>query len=211
MPELPQWTPEEKLTAVLEAVSLSGGALEAFLRRRGLQQAHVEQWRRQMLEALRGQQAYRASAQERQGPSPASFLARILAVIDEHLAEDRFQVGDLARCLAVSRSLLFQRLKELDQPPPARLILDRRLRRAAELLVRDEGSINDVAYAVGFGSASSFAQSFRKHFGLAPSAYRAARVRPEPAVLRFRRDGFLDDRDRGVDESDSPRAWVSAQ
>ena len=47
------WSAEEKLKAVLEAQTLSEEALGAFLRQRGLHEAHLERWRRQMIEGLR--------------------------------------------------------------------------------------------------------------------------------------------------------------
>jgi len=46
------WTPEEKLTAVLEAVSLSDDQLGAYLRSKGLHETHLQQWRMQMLNGL---------------------------------------------------------------------------------------------------------------------------------------------------------------
>lgn len=45
------WTAEEKLEAVLEAVSLSEEELGEYLRRKGLHEAHLAQWRRQVTEA----------------------------------------------------------------------------------------------------------------------------------------------------------------
>ena len=46
------WTAEEKLEAVLHAASLNDDELGGFLRRRGIHQAQVEQWREQMLAGL---------------------------------------------------------------------------------------------------------------------------------------------------------------
>jgi len=46
------WSAEEKLAAVLEAASLSDEELGAFLRRRGLHEAQLQQWREQMLAGL---------------------------------------------------------------------------------------------------------------------------------------------------------------
>lgn len=157
------WTPRQKFAAVLEAASLSEAKLEAFFCHHGLRPEQVESWREQMLAGLE--------------PAPildrdSSFRAKALRAIDEHLADESFDVGALAAALALSRSLLFQRLQETGQPPPARLILERRLERAAELLAGESGAISDVAYAVGFGSASHFTYCFRRRFGIAPSAYR---------------------------------------
>jgi len=55
MPDMkrPQdWSPEEKLAAVLEAASLSEEDLGSFLRSRGLHEAHLQQWHEQMLVGL---------------------------------------------------------------------------------------------------------------------------------------------------------------
>jgi transposase len=45
------WTAEEKFEAVLEAVSLSEQELGEYLRRKGLHEAQLEQWRRRVREA----------------------------------------------------------------------------------------------------------------------------------------------------------------
>lgn len=46
------WSPEEKLKAVLEAASLSEDKLGAFLRQKGLHETHLQQWRLKMLNGL---------------------------------------------------------------------------------------------------------------------------------------------------------------
>lgn len=46
------WPADEKLKTVLEADSLPEDELGVFLRRRGLHQAHLDQWRKQMLQGL---------------------------------------------------------------------------------------------------------------------------------------------------------------
>jgi len=47
------WRPEDKLAAVLEAASLNDSKLGAFLRNKGLHEAHLQQWREQMLSGLK--------------------------------------------------------------------------------------------------------------------------------------------------------------
>ena len=46
------WSAEEKLAAVIEAATLSDEDLGAFLRRKGLHEAHLEEWRQQLLSGL---------------------------------------------------------------------------------------------------------------------------------------------------------------
>ena len=52
-PKRPQdWSPEDKLKAVLEASKLSDEQLGTFLRGKGLHRTHLDQWRAQMLDGL---------------------------------------------------------------------------------------------------------------------------------------------------------------
>ncbi|VAW34637.1 hypothetical protein MNBD_DELTA04-1663 [hydrothermal vent metagenome] len=53
VPKMPNdWSAEEKLKAVLEASSLSDEQFGAFLRKKGIHETHLEQWRIQMLGGL---------------------------------------------------------------------------------------------------------------------------------------------------------------
>ena len=49
------WTPQEKYNLVLEARTLAESELGAFLRRKGVHEAHLTQWRQMMLSALKTQ------------------------------------------------------------------------------------------------------------------------------------------------------------
>jgi len=62
------WSAEEKMAAVVEASSVSEEQLGAFLRRKGLHQAQLEEWRGTILSALGGEQKRKAksSSQARQ-------------------------------------------------------------------------------------------------------------------------------------------------
>jgi transposase-like protein len=46
------WSAEEKLTAVLEAAAIPDEKLGSFLRRKGVHETHLKQWREQMLNGL---------------------------------------------------------------------------------------------------------------------------------------------------------------
>jgi transposase len=60
------WTAAEKLSAVMEASRLSDAELGEFLRRKGLHEAQLTQWRQSALEALGGAaKSSRASSESR--------------------------------------------------------------------------------------------------------------------------------------------------
>ena len=78
-------------------------------------------------------------------------------------------VEALATALHVSRATLYRRfIAGLGESPPAAL-QRLRLERARALLQAGEGSVSEVAYAVGFGSLASFTRAWRKHYGDTPA------------------------------------------
>lgn len=58
------WTPEEKLRAVMEASNLPDAELGAWLRRNGLKEQHLQQWREIALSAF-GARPSRVSSEDR--------------------------------------------------------------------------------------------------------------------------------------------------
>lgn len=85
----------------------------------------------------------------------------------------RLRVSDVVTPLAVSRRLLEQRFRAALGHGPAEEIRRVRLERACELLAHAELSIEQVARAAGFRSATRLGVAFRKRFGMTPRDWRA--------------------------------------
>jgi len=102
------------------------------------------------------------------------FLARVRSVILDRMDDEDFGVEELASELGQSRAHLYRRLGELHHESPAGLVKALRLQRAAELLRAGEGTVSEVAYAVGFKSVSHFSRSFREEYGATPSRFARA-------------------------------------
>jgi len=51
-------------------------------------------------------------------------------------------------------------------------LTEQRLNRAANMLVRGDMSVKEVAYAVGYRHPSSFVRAFERYFRSAPGSYR---------------------------------------
>ncbi len=106
-----------------------------------------------------------------------SLKEKIEDAIAEHLTDPEFGVSELAEATALSASQLRRRMKEIYDRTPVQLIRRRRLEAGARLLQeREDATIGEVAYAVGFNSQSYFSRSFRDEFGTSPSQYRARGV-----------------------------------
>jgi AraC-like DNA-binding protein len=63
-------------------------------------------------------------------------------------------------------------LKEITNLSTANFIKQVRLQQAAKLLTEDDKlNVSEVAYAVGYGSLSSFSVAFREMYGVSPKEY----------------------------------------
>lgn len=108
------------------------------------------------------------------GAREHSFTDRLEEAISNHLTDPEFEVSDLASETALSPSQLRRRMRDEYDCTPVQLIRRRRLEAGARLLrEREEATIGEVAYAVGFNSQSYFSRSFRDEFGVSPSQYRS--------------------------------------
>ena len=101
----------------------------------------------------------------------AVFLDRVLEVVNQHLGDNAFSVDWLADEVGLSRRQLERNLEAVAGETPAELIRRLRLEQASQLLRSHAGTVAEVAYAVGFNSASHFAKAFRKAYHESPSEH----------------------------------------
>jgi DNA-binding response OmpR family regulator len=104
-------------------------------------------------------------------PMDQAFLARVMAAIEENLGESEFGVEQLAAAVTMSPTHLHRKLTALVGQAPGQLIRSMRLQRAADLLAARAGTVNEIAYKVGFSVPENFSRSFRKQFGVSPTEY----------------------------------------
>jgi YesN/AraC family two-component response regulator len=100
------------------------------------------------------------------------FVDKVLEVIDKNMRETNFGVEDLASKMFMSKSQLYRKIKALTDYTPVQLILNYRLKKAAELIEQNYGSITEIAYEVGFNNLGYFSQTFKKTFGVSPNLYK---------------------------------------
>lgn len=104
---------------------------------------------------------------------PDRHLLRARDLADARYAEP-LVVDDLARAAGLSRAHFSREFRRAFGEPPHAYLLTRRLERAAALLRTTDRSVNDVCLSVGLRSVGSFTTSFKRAYGLTPTAYRAA-------------------------------------
>jgi DNA-binding response OmpR family regulator len=105
-------------------------------------------------------------------PGDDKFMERLMAVVNAHLADSDFNVEVLSSELGLSRVHIHRKLKEITNLSTANFIKQVRLQQAAKLLTEDDKlNVSEVAYAVGYGSLSSFSVAFREMYGVSPKEY----------------------------------------
>lgn len=99
------------------------------------------------------------------------FFDKLDVEIERHIAEANFSIEQLSGILGVSRSNLQRKIKNVCGVTPNEYLRNCRLKRACQLLLGKDIRINEVAYQVGFSSASYFTKVFTKVYDMSPTDY----------------------------------------
>ena len=97
------------------------------------------------------------------------MLARLQQLVEENLGNEQFGVGDLSRSVGISRSHLHRKLRAAAGQSVSQFIREYRLRKALDLLKEGQHTVSEVAYLVGFSSATYFSRCFANLYGHPPS------------------------------------------
>jgi len=103
------------------------------------------------------------------------LVGHALSLLHADPAHD-WTVGELARAVAASRTVLVDAFVRLLGRPPIRYLTEWRLNLATGLLASTTSSVAEVAEAVGYASEAAFSRAFKRAFGMAPSHWRADRA-----------------------------------
>ncbi len=100
--------------------------------------------------------------------SQIALVDKLSKEIEANLNNDQFGVDSLARSIGMSRSSLHRKLHKTLGISTSQFIREYRLKRALEILIQEEATASEVAYRVGFSSATYFSTSFHKFYGYTP-------------------------------------------
>lgn len=99
------------------------------------------------------------------------LLKNVVQIIEHNIDNPEFSVEQLCKIAAISRPVLYRRLRELTGMSIQQFILDIRLKRAAQLLVTKCFSVSEVMHKTGFSSASYFNKAFKNKYHTNPVGY----------------------------------------
>jgi len=96
-------------------------------------------------------------------------------VIEERWAE-KLTLDTIARACGLNRAKLTRGFRDLFDCSVADAIAEQRLGAARQMLLATDLPVSSIGYHCGYLNNASFARAFSRHFGVAPTQYRAARL-----------------------------------
>lgn len=98
------------------------------------------------------------------------LLEKLDQFLGRHIADQSLSLETLGAELALSPRQIQRRLKAATGLSPSQYLLEKRLARAAELLM-DGNKSTYVAHATGFSQQSHFTRRFKERYGVTPGQY----------------------------------------
>jgi len=105
-----------------------------------------------------------------------SFIDEARSIVIDKMADENFGVRELASSLKLSSSQTLRKVKAATGKSVNQYIRELRLEKAAELLKKTDFTAAEIAYQVGFNSASYFNKTFSKYYGIAPGEYKTKNI-----------------------------------
>jgi len=101
-----------------------------------------------------------------------TFLNNTIHLIRNNISDPSFKLEKLISEVGMSRSAFFKKIKALTGLSPHNFILLIKMKHAAQLLVKSQLYISEIANETGFLSLKHFSKCFKKYYGVNPSEYK---------------------------------------
>ncbi|GBU07400.1 hybrid sensor histidine kinase/response regulator [Bacteroidales bacterium] len=100
------------------------------------------------------------------------FIKKAIAIVEINLINASFGVEELGFEMGLSRVHFYKKILALTAKTPSEFIRILRIKRAAELLLKSQLYVNEVAIMVGFNDVKYFRKYFKDEYGISPSEFK---------------------------------------
>ena len=106
--------------------------------------------------------------------TPDYIEAKIRKIASEFQLDfmDALDLEQVARRNGMSRSTFFRHWKRCFQEPPAKYLLNLRLKESIRMLTESDSKIHEIARALHFRDSAYFCAVFKRRYGISPMQYR---------------------------------------
>ncbi len=99
------------------------------------------------------------------------FMDKLIELIKEKASDSELQVSDLYEAMGYGRIQFFRKIKAVSGISPNNLIVNIRMKMAADMLRENQYTISEIAYQTGFSDPSYFSRVFKSVFQITPKEY----------------------------------------
>jgi signal transduction histidine kinase/DNA-binding response OmpR family regulator len=100
------------------------------------------------------------------------FLKKSMEIVEVNMDNPEFDVDYFVKEIGMSRSQLYRKMEMLTNQSVKEFVRTIRLKRAAQLLEKDNFTISEILAQIGINNRSYFAKCFKDLFGVNPSDYK---------------------------------------
>lgn len=101
----------------------------------------------------------------------AAFLDELLTIIDAQLSNPELDVEFICTHIGMSRTKLYQKIRNITGQSIADFVRTIRLRKAVEIMTHEDVLLAEVMFRVGIQTQSHFTKAFKKEFGKTPTQF----------------------------------------
>ncbi|MGQ1909432.1 hybrid sensor histidine kinase/response regulator transcription factor [Marinifilum sp. RC60d5] len=99
------------------------------------------------------------------------FLEKLYKLMADNLDNQELDLNQFAKELFLNRTHFYQKVKALTNQTPFELLKAYRLKKAAEFLVQQQLSVNEVYLMTGFKSRTHFSKLFKEKYNITPGKF----------------------------------------
>lgn len=100
------------------------------------------------------------------------LLSRAMEHIERNIDNGSYDVDEFVSDMAVGRTILYQKIKDITGMSIKEFILDIRLKRAAQLLRESDLTVAEISDRTGFANPKYFSVCFKRRFDLTPTEFK---------------------------------------
>ena len=101
-----------------------------------------------------------------------ALLHKAMSFIEKNMDNNDYDVEEFVYDMAVGRTILYQKIKDITGMSIKEFILEMRLKRAAQLLKESDLTIAEISDRTGFANPKYFSVCFRRRYDLSPSDFK---------------------------------------
>ena len=100
------------------------------------------------------------------------LIKNAVKLVEVNMSNAAFTVKDLSHELGYSRGHLYEKILRITHQTPINFIRNIRMERAADLLIKSQLNVSEIAYQVGYNNPKLFSRYFKSKYKLYPTEFR---------------------------------------